>query len=301
MMNSFSYKQLRYIAAIASEGSIIGASQKINISASSIREALHKAEDKVGAPLFLRSIAKGMRPTEEGVRFLSYAEPLFEAHETFQKNASGVAQNENREITIGVLANASAGSIPQLISELEKQKVAKSYRIIEMDSESLVTAVRTGKLLVGLGFNDFLHPSLTFVSLRRAQLHVGLPLDHRLAGAKHLTLHDVANEPYIFLNFPGAHAYYSGLFNHYGIKPKTRFTVDTSVMAQKLIENGFGYATFNMTPTRTQMMPDTIARVPLKTDYWNPTFGMFFETVSAPLRQVKEIKAAALAAWSEPN
>lgn len=296
-MKGFSYKQLRYIAAVASAGSIAGASEKLNLSASSFREALSDAESKIGAQLFVRSRAKGMRPTPEGQRFLGFAEPLFEAHELFEKKAAGIAHTQEREITIGILANASPIIMPRLIAELDRRGTVARYRIAELDSEALVDAVRAGAHLVGLGFNDFLHPSLTFVSLFRAQLHIALPRNHRLAEARSLSLHELAEEPYIFLNFPGARAYYSGLFDHHRITPNTMFVVDSTEMARRLVEGGFGYATFNMSPVGKHASADAIVRVPLETDYWSPTFGMFYEAASASLRQVREIESAARAAW----
>ncbi|MBK0329203.1 hypothetical protein I5535_18150 [Rhodobacteraceae bacterium F11138] len=132
--------------------------------------------------------------------------------------------------------------MPRLIAELNRRSVAARYRIAELDSEALVDAVRAGAHLVGLGFNDFLHPSLTFVSLFRAQPHIALPRHHHLAKSRSLSLHQMIEEPYIFLNFPGARAYYGGLFDHHRIAPNIRFVVDSTEMARRLVEGGFGYA-----------------------------------------------------------
>ena len=56
---------LRYFQAVAEEGSIRKASQRVNVSASAVNRQILKLEEYFGSPLFERH-ADGMRVTDEG-------------------------------------------------------------------------------------------------------------------------------------------------------------------------------------------------------------------------------------------
>jgi len=59
------------IDAVARAGSIRGASELLNVSASSINRRLIQLEEEIGSPLFLRQ-KSGMRPTAAGEVVLAH-------------------------------------------------------------------------------------------------------------------------------------------------------------------------------------------------------------------------------------
>lgn len=298
MFKSVSFRQLAYIRHVARLGSIAKAGEMLNISPSSVREAINVAETQIGAKIFYRTPAKGVKLTTEGQHFLLLAEPLFDAQEQFERRVAGIVVQNEQELTFGVIANAGTVVIPELIAQLNEAAAFVRFNIVELASSNLVDAVRTGKLIAGFGLNDSLHPSLRFVELFPTQVHIALHHNHPLAKAEQLHLSDIANEPFIFPNFGGARTYYSGLFDHHNIRPNTKYIVSSTEMARRFVEEGFGYTTFNTRPFNNQESHEhLITRVPLITDYWSPTFGMFYLPSSTWSSAWINLEKAAREAW----
>ena len=56
-------RQLKYFVAIAAEGSLSSASQKLNVAQPSLSQQIRKLEEDLGVELFLRS-SRGVAVTE---------------------------------------------------------------------------------------------------------------------------------------------------------------------------------------------------------------------------------------------
>lgn len=69
-INTSIYGYLRVFHAIASEGSIVGASRKLNIASPSISQSLKLLEQHIGLPLFIRT-TRQLKLTEAGERLLA--------------------------------------------------------------------------------------------------------------------------------------------------------------------------------------------------------------------------------------
>ena len=291
-MKNFTLKQLRYIVTVAAGGSIAEAAEAHAISASSIREAIAFAEAKLAAPLFRRTPARGVALTAEGQHFAALAEQFLAAHDAFEHAALRIPHEWQTEMRIGVVATAAAAIIPPLLLHLASRAPQARFRLEEMSSEEVATRVRSGELLAGLAFNDAMTVDLSFVPIMRAPIHAGLHRGHGLAGAASVTLAELQEEPYILLDFPGARAYYAGLFEQHGLKPALRYVVNSRELAAELVAAGLGYSLFNMPPSPRMRASETIARVPLDTSYWCPSFGLFYARQYRAMPMIRELVGA---------
>ena len=69
--------QLRYVVEVADAGSITAAAARLFIAQPSLSKAVGELEAEMGVQIFERS-SRGVAPTEEGTRFLSYARQVVE-------------------------------------------------------------------------------------------------------------------------------------------------------------------------------------------------------------------------------
>ncbi len=70
-----SLEQLETVVAIAEEGALMRAAQRLHISQPPLTRRLRALEDELGAALFVRG-ARGMTPTPAGERFIERARAI---------------------------------------------------------------------------------------------------------------------------------------------------------------------------------------------------------------------------------
>src|SRR5580765_3953113 len=81
-------RHLRLVMAVAEEGSVTAASRRLHVTQSALSHQLRDAEEKVGAPLFLR-LSKRMVPTPAGERLLQSARMVLGELERTSREISG--------------------------------------------------------------------------------------------------------------------------------------------------------------------------------------------------------------------
>ena len=75
-MRNLNYNHLRYFWAVAHQGSLTGAAERMNLSQSALSVQLRKLEHQVGHPLFERT-GRRLVLTEAGRIALDYADTVF--------------------------------------------------------------------------------------------------------------------------------------------------------------------------------------------------------------------------------
>ena len=83
-MSFLNYHHLRYFRAIATEGTLTRAAERLNISQSAMSIQLRSLEESIGQSLFHRR-NKALILTEAGRIALEYAESIFRAGDEMKK------------------------------------------------------------------------------------------------------------------------------------------------------------------------------------------------------------------------
>ena len=189
---------LRQFLAVAETGSVRAAARRLNMSQPPITAALRQLEERLGAPLFERSV-KGMAPTPAGRALAEDARSVLARLERAEARVSAIG-GRPQALTIGFVSAALNGALPALLRGLGGEPLP---RLAEMTTPEQLNALAGGQIDVGL-----LHPPIPRVpdfdraSLGRDPFWAALPADHPLAGRKTLRFADIAGEPLVL--FPEA-------------------------------------------------------------------------------------------------
>ncbi len=105
-MNFLNYHHLRYFRAIAKEGSLTVAAERLGVSQSSVSVQLRQLEDRLGQPLFHRE-KKTLVLTEAGRIALDYADRIFLAGEEMVATLEGHHGQRRRVLRVGAVATLS--------------------------------------------------------------------------------------------------------------------------------------------------------------------------------------------------
>ncbi len=106
---------LRYFRAVALEGNLTRAAERLNLSQSALSVQIRSLEERLGHPLFERT-GRGLALTEAGRIALDHAEAVHAAGEALLSALSGDA--EARPLRVGVLATLSRNFVTGLLAPL---------------------------------------------------------------------------------------------------------------------------------------------------------------------------------------
>lgn len=198
--------QLRYVIEVAEVGSISAAAARLFIAQPSLSKAVGELEAEMGVRIFERG-ARGVRLTDEGTRFLSYARQVVEQADLLE---SQYLHAEPRRRVFAVssqhyafVVNAFVG----LVREIGREKYEFSLR--EGTTAGIIEDVRTQRSEVGVIYLSDFNREVIEGAVKRAELrfeplftaspHVFVSRTSPLAGRSSVTLGDL--EPFPRLTY----------------------------------------------------------------------------------------------------
>ena len=105
-MRELNFNHLRYFWAVAHEGSLTRAAQRMNLSQSARSVQIQKLEGQMGHPLFERT-GRRLVLTEAGQIALDYADTVFKAGDELMSTLKGRATASRRVLRVGALTTLS--------------------------------------------------------------------------------------------------------------------------------------------------------------------------------------------------
>lgn len=199
-------QQLRYVVEVANSGSITAAAARLFIAQPSLSKAVAELEHEMGVTIFERS-ARGVRPTEEGVRFLSYARQVVEQADLLE---STYLHGTPARRVFAVSSQHYAfvvNAFVELVREIGREKYEFSLR--EGTTQGIIDDVRTQRSELGVIYRSHFNREVIGAAVRRAELrfeplfvaqpHVFVSRTSPLAGRARVTLKDL--EPYPRLTY----------------------------------------------------------------------------------------------------
>jgi LysR family transcriptional activator of nhaA len=134
-MSFLNYHHLRYFRAIAMEGTLTGAAEKLAVAQSSLSVQLRQLEESIGQPLFHRE-NKSLVLTEAGRIALEYAETIFRSGEEMVNVLQNRPSDRRRVLRVGAVAtmsrNFQLASLQPFIGRDDVELVLRSGSLREL-------------------------------------------------------------------------------------------------------------------------------------------------------------------------
>lgn len=138
-------KELRYIVALAEEGSISRAAERLYMAQSSLSQFLQQYEKELGTPLFVRT-SKGIRLTSGGAVFIENARKLLLQYRRAENELWDSANLKGGRIVFGISSFRGYYMLPGILKEFYERYPKVSVEIIEANSMELEEKLMEGKL-----------------------------------------------------------------------------------------------------------------------------------------------------------
>jgi DNA-binding transcriptional LysR family regulator len=221
MRSSLRMRHFEVLLAVAAEGSMQRAAQRIHLTQPAISKLVREMETMFGTTLFERS-KRGVALTESGRVLATHAEYLRNDVERAQQEVAAIGRGTLGSLRIGALPVAESRLLPQSLMALRRIAPQLQVRVQEGTTASLLDLLRRGEIDCVIGRLD---PPATGRDLRTERL-VKLPIrivvrrEHPLAGHRRVTPDQLAPYPWV-LPQPGApiRIVIDGVFSAAGLAP----------------------------------------------------------------------------------
>ena len=147
---------LRYFEAVAEDGSIRRASERLHISPSAVNRQILKLEAYLGTPLFERR-PDGMRLTEAGQLVLRHAQATLHDFARLRGDIDKLRGIVSGTVTIATLDSLNVQFLPEALAEFIADHPAVQVRVTACDPVEAMLAVTQGNADLGLTFSPALH------------------------------------------------------------------------------------------------------------------------------------------------
>jgi DNA-binding transcriptional LysR family regulator len=141
--------ELRAFRAVIEEGGFKRAAEALHISQSAVSQAVAGLEFKLEAPLVQRG--KELRLTDVGKRLFEYAVDVLREEQQTLEDIVQLKQGKTETLSLALSASLNRFHAPQLISTYYQENPHICMKVAEMPSRSIISAVLSGNVELGLG------------------------------------------------------------------------------------------------------------------------------------------------------
>lgn len=244
----FTLKQLRYVESAGRLGSIAAAAQEMSISQSSITAAIDALETSLDYDIFLRTPAKGIRPTPAGEAALTLIRSFIHQARHFETEIQSVSGDASGLVRIACYATAAPAFLPPILQNITENFPGMSIQVLEGNMDAIVGFLDEGKADLVFTYTDSLTAAHAFLPLFHAPPYALVGRDDPLAARDVVSFADLADRPMVLLDLPRTRDYFVSMFEQRGLRPTIAHTTRSAEIARALVSGGFGYTILNIRP-----------------------------------------------------
>lgn len=189
-------QQLRTFVTVVEHGSFSEAARVLGVSQPAVTMQIQSLEGALGATLLDRRYRR-VDLTEAGRTLLPHARRVLTQIEEAADEIAALSGTVTGRLTIAASTTPGVYVIPRLLGAFISQNPEVGVTIEVHDTAAVVEAVESGRAHVGMTGATVRGARVTFEELGTDELLLICPPGHRLAGAKGVTLADLAEEAWV--------------------------------------------------------------------------------------------------------
>jgi len=147
---NFSLTQLEYVLSVYKFGHFAKAAEACNVTQPTLSMQISKLEEELGVVIFDRS-KKPILLTEVGKKLIEQIQTvLYEARKIESIVQEDKEGDKTGELILGVIPTVAPYLLPKLLPVLEKKFPSIDLKIMEMQTQSIIDALETDEIDVGV-------------------------------------------------------------------------------------------------------------------------------------------------------
>lgn len=242
-----SIAQLIYFVHAAEQGSMTAAADELFVAQSAVSTAIGQLEARLGTQLFIRRRAKGLELTADGQELLVRARHIL-------TSIRDAVDSVSPDALSGVLKTACFKTLapfhlPPIWARLADRHPQLHAQVTELDCPETLTALKERRIDVALTYDITSDPAVHYEALQQRPAYIGVSPDHPLASRPTISLHELADEPFILLNLPASREYFLNAFASNRVTPRIAFEFESFETVRGMVAGGHGYTILNQVPS----------------------------------------------------
>jgi len=248
---AFTLRQLQYFVAVAEQGSVTRAAQKLSISQSSVTEAIKELETDLNVELFERH-PRGLTVTHNGHQFLRHATKILTGVSDARRSFADQRIQEKGKLNLGVTSLVAGYVLSDLLARYRRAFPGVEISAIEDNGSYLEHLLVGGELDVAVMVISNLRDRMALHAeiLETSPYRLWLPLGHALVSIDSISVSDIAKEPLIMLTVDEIEENTGKLLAALGARPHVAFRTRSVEAVRSLVATGAGIA----------LLPDLVYR-----------------------------------------
>jgi len=253
------FRQLRYFIAVAEEGHITRAAERLDMQQPPLSRQIRAIESELDVQLFHRK-ARGVELTDAGLAFLAEARTMLADLQHAVDATRSRARGEQGRISVGVMPTGPFHPfVPQVIRRFRETFPLVSLSLEERISTDMMDRLRDEQLDVAFIRTSRVDPEhLVITPLLDEPMMVAVPEGHDLirnCGQKALSMKQLAEATFVLFGPPGTGVYDATIAacRAAGFSPRVGQQVPGITSCLGLVAVGLGIALVPASIRRTNM------------------------------------------------
>jgi DNA-binding transcriptional LysR family regulator len=241
---------LKYFSVLAEELHFGKAAKKLHISQPPLSRQIKDLEEELGVRLFNRT-KRNVQLTAYGKYLKGESDRLFNQFDVIRNHLQLMKNGAVGQIKIGYVGDFMHSIFPDILSELKQVYPKIETILLESDTESQVSAIRTGLLDIGFIRTPIDVKDIIINPIYEETFSLILSKSHPLSSSKIIPLKKLADEQYIGFSPkcpPPLSKSVLSICNKAGFSPKVVHRALQINSIVKLVENNVGYSIIPIGP-----------------------------------------------------
>jgi len=237
-------RQLRYLVALADEGSFTRAAEREHIAQPALSQQIQKLEQELGIPLVERTTRR-VSITDAGNLLVARARRVLTELESARQELDRVRGIQTGQVVVGAMNTMGPVDITLVLGRFHDLHPHVDLVVRESNSDELAEMLRVDALdLAFLSVTERVEShGLALHQILMEELVVVLPLDHRLAGEEEIPMPDLSREQFIsYREGARLRELLDTAAAQTGFKPRIVLESNESRRIRRLVARGLGVA-----------------------------------------------------------
>jgi DNA-binding transcriptional LysR family regulator len=190
------FRDLRYLEVLAAELHFGRAATRLHMTQPALSQALARLEKEIGCPLMQRD-HRGASLTAAGRVLLAETQGISSTMSTACELSRRAGRGDTGTVTVGFLDAAVFDVLPPLLRTFQRLYPAVDVTARQLKSAELSRGVEVGQLDLAFLRRELPPPGVEFLTLRSEPLVLAVSRNHRLAGARDVSVRELTDEAWV--------------------------------------------------------------------------------------------------------